>query len=73
MRERNSSQPVACHATARGIVQCLRMLAEEASTLNLTSTVRALWSAIGICEHESSASPVLPPSEPVQPSVASLN
>jgi len=73
MRERKSSQPVACHATARGISQCLKMLAEEAGSLHLSSTVRALWSAIRICEHESSSRPVLPPSEPVRTGIASLN
>lgn len=73
MRQLKPSDPVACDATARGIVQCLRMLAEEASSLHLPSTVRALWSAIGTCEHESSTVPVLPPGEPVQQSIASLN
>lgn len=73
MNERNLSQPVACHATARGIIQCLRMLAEEASSLELTFTVRALRSAIGICEFESCASPALQPSEPIPGSIAFLH
>jgi hypothetical protein len=73
MRERRASPPAACHATARGIAQCLRMLADEAATLNLACTVQALWTALAICERESCPAPALPATEPAQSTVASLN
>jgi hypothetical protein len=38
--------------TARGIVQCLRMLAEEASSLRLRRTLAALQAAMRICADE---------------------
>jgi hypothetical protein len=38
--------------TAAGIVQCLRMLAQEASSLRLARTLAALRSAMTICAQE---------------------
>ncbi|MGH7101064.1 MAG: hypothetical protein ACREFJ_01610 [Acetobacteraceae bacterium] len=73
MRDRNRTQPATCLATSRGIAQCLRMLAEEAGSLNLTGTMMAIWSAIETCEHESSSSTVLPLKEVVRPGVTPFN
>ena len=42
--------------TARGIVQCLRMLAEEAAALGIARTMDALQAAINVCAAESDAS-----------------
>jgi hypothetical protein len=39
--------------TARGIVQCLRMLAEEAASLSMGRTLAALEAAIRVCADES--------------------
>ena len=39
-------------ATARGIVQCLRMLAEEAAALGMARTLDALRTAITVCADE---------------------
>jgi hypothetical protein len=39
-------------ATARGIVQCLRMLAEEAAALGMARTLDALQTAITVCADE---------------------
>jgi hypothetical protein len=44
--------PAGCHASASGIAQCLRMLADEAGSLDLPCTARALWAAIAVCERE---------------------
>lgn len=44
--------PDECVATALGILQCLRMLADEAATLNLARTLIALHDALEICEAE---------------------
>lgn len=41
--------------TASGIVQCLRMLAEEAAALNLPRTQGALQAAIEVCALEGAA------------------
>lgn len=41
-----------CEATATGILQCLRMLAEEAASLQLTRTLSALREAIRTCADE---------------------
>ena len=41
--------------TARGIVQCLRMLAEEAAALGMGRTLDALQTAINVCAVESDA------------------
>jgi hypothetical protein len=38
--------------TASGIVQCLRMLAEEAAALRLARTLAALQTAIDVCAAE---------------------
>ncbi len=38
--------------TARGIIQCLRMLAEESSLLRLPRTLAALHAAISACSDE---------------------
>lgn len=73
MRDRDRSQSATCRATSRGIVQCLRMLAEEAGSLNLTSSARAIWLAIGICEHESSSSAMLPLTEATRPGMTPFN
>lgn len=40
-------------ATAHGILQCLRMLTDEASTLRLGRTLAALRAAMKICAEES--------------------
>ena len=39
--------------SARGILQCLHMLAQEASTLRLGATLEALNAAIAACAAES--------------------
>lgn len=39
-------------ASATGILQCLRMLADEAADLRLAGTLRALREAIAICQSE---------------------
>jgi hypothetical protein len=41
-----------CAATPSGIMQCLRMLAEEAATLNLSRTLLAIHEALQTCESE---------------------
>jgi hypothetical protein len=41
-----------CTATPSGIMQCLRMLAEEAATLNLSRTLLAIHEALQTCESE---------------------
>ena len=41
--------------TARGIVQCLRMLAEEAASLGMARTLDALETAIKVCAAEGDA------------------
>ena len=38
--------------TPNGLIQCLRMLAEEASSLRLSQTFAALQDAIDICRNE---------------------
>ena len=43
---------LACDATATGILQCLRMLAEEAASLQLNRTLVALRDAIAACASE---------------------
>lgn len=69
----------ACQATAGGIGQCLRMLAEEAGSLGLSCTVRALWVAIAVCEHEAvhaTTTTLFAATDPLQPIaaiVSSLN
>lgn len=39
-------------ASADGILQCLRMLADEAADLRLASTLKALREAINVCQSE---------------------
>ena len=39
-------------ASAGGLIQCLRMLTEEAATLNLTSTCAILREAVATCSSE---------------------
>jgi hypothetical protein len=39
-------------ASADGILQCLRMLADEAADLRLASTLKALRDAIDVCQSE---------------------
>ena len=41
-----------CEADAGGIMQCLRMLAEEAANLRLSRTLAALREAIDVCAAE---------------------
>jgi len=41
-----------CEANAKGIMQCLRMLAEEAAHLHLSRTLAALREAISVCAAE---------------------
>jgi hypothetical protein len=64
---------LACAASVGGIGQCLRMLAEEAASLGLAGTVRAIWVAIAISEHEAAQAPRpftgLEPMHPIVPSV----
>ena len=43
-------------ASADGIIQCLRMLADEAADLRLASTLKALREAIDVCQSERSTS-----------------
>ncbi len=48
----NDEDSFGCEATATGILQCLRMLADEAASLNLTRTLVALHNAIDACASE---------------------
>ncbi len=48
-------------ATTLGFIQCLRMLAEEASILRLEHTFVALQGALDTCHHEISANLVVDP------------
>lgn len=45
--------------TARGMVQCLRMLAEEAASLRMVRTLDALQTAIEVCAAEGDAAEAL--------------
>lgn len=42
-----------CEATPSGLMQCLRMLVEEAALLRLPDTMRALTDALEACRSES--------------------
>lgn len=53
--------------TARGIVQCLRMLAEEAAALGMARTLDALHAAINACAAESDAAEQLEGNEGARP------
>ena len=48
----HDDETVTCEATATGILQCLRMLAEEAASLQLMRTLSALREAIKTCADE---------------------
>jgi hypothetical protein len=48
----NSDVPV--ETSARGIIRCLRMLAEESDSLHLHRTVAAILEALEICRTETS-------------------
>jgi hypothetical protein len=52
--------PAEVDTTARGIIQCLRMLAEEAGALRLPETLVALQAALETCRAESVLSGVAP-------------
>lgn len=54
-RDSSDERPVDVEVSARGIVQCLRMLADEAASLGLTRTGVALETALLICTAEGSA------------------
>jgi hypothetical protein len=41
-----------CAATASGIFECLRMLAQEAASLNLARTLGAITAALEACASE---------------------
>jgi hypothetical protein len=41
-----------CTATASGIFECLRMLAQEAASLNLSRTLGAITAALEACASE---------------------
>ena len=46
-------QDGALETSAIGISRCLRMLADEAESLNLVESVQAIRDAIRVCEDES--------------------
>jgi hypothetical protein len=48
-------------ASASGILQCLRLLAEEAATLNLKRTLSAIQDALETVADESGAEEEAPP------------
>jgi hypothetical protein len=50
-----------CSATPTGIMQCLRMLAEEAATLNLSRTLVAIQEALQACQSEGAETVLAPP------------
>jgi hypothetical protein len=56
--------------TARGIVQCLRMLAEEAAVLRMERTLEALRMAIKVCAAEGDAAECLADGEDLRLRVA---
>lgn len=47
-----------CAATASGIFECLRMLAQEAASLNLSRTVGAITAALEACAAEREDGPI---------------
>ena len=54
--------------TARGIVQCLRMLVDEATTLQLGRTLAALQAAMTVCAEEGETGDMIaPPDEVTSP------
>lgn len=50
-----------CPASARGIIDCLRMLVEEAAGLRLNGTTAALERAIAVCTAECADFAMFPP------------
>lgn len=52
MTDNDEPSATDCHAAAIGILQCLRMLAEEADHLRLSRTYVALNKAIRACQTE---------------------
>ncbi len=50
-------------ATAQGIAQCLRLLADEAAALGLARTVAALQAALAVCTTESEGAADMDPDE----------
>jgi len=46
-----------CDATATGLMQCLKMLADEAGSLRLSRTQSALREALEICLCENGSAP----------------
>jgi len=48
----NNEDTFSSESAATGILQCLRMLAEEAATLHLTRTLAAIRGAIETCASE---------------------
>ena len=57
-------------ATSIGLIQCLRMLAEEASILRLDRTFAALKGALDTCNLEVSDNLIADPFEPASPGVS---
>ena len=57
-------------ATSVGLIQCLRMLAEEASILHLERTFAALQKALDTCHLEVSASLLDDPFGSMSPDLA---
>ncbi len=57
-------------ATSVGLIQCLRMLAEEASILRLDRTVAALQDALDTCHLEVSANLIADPFGSMSPDLA---
>jgi len=52
MIESEDDGEAGCDATADGILQCLQMLAEEATSLNLGRTLAAIQQALAVCQEE---------------------
>ncbi len=48
----DENDAMSCDATATGILECLRMLADEAASLQLGRTLTALHEAIVVCAAE---------------------
>ena len=57
----SSDPPEDYSASARGIINCLRMLAEEAAGLRLNDTAAALHRVIAVCAAECEGFAPLPP------------
>lgn len=66
------NQPAHADASSTGIAECLRLLAEEAASLNLVRTVMALLETLEICKLEAQTMPAAasgraPPAEAIEP------